>query len=44
MMTKQYTEVVELKQRREKEKISTIKSLLLMEGRKANKAQKVDIR
>lgn len=44
MKTKQYLEVVDQKNRREKEKIDNIKSLLLMEGRTANKVKKVDVR
>jgi hypothetical protein len=43
MKTKQYREVVEKRHKSEKEKLDTIKSLLLMEGRSARKSEKIDI-
>lgn len=44
MKSTQYREIVENKQKREKDKIDTIKSLVLMEGRSQNKSKKVDLR
>lgn len=44
MKSTQYREIVENKQKKEKDKIDTIKSLVLMEGRSQNKIKKVDLR
>lgn len=44
MKSSQYRDIVEKASKREKEKLDTIKSLVLMEGRSANKLKKVDLR
>ena len=44
MKSQQYKEVVEEQSRREKQKLDTIKSLVLLEGRTLSKTKKVDPR
>ena len=44
MASTQYKELVEKKTKKEKEKLESIKSMILMEGRTANKLKKVDLR
>jgi hypothetical protein len=44
MKSQQYREVVEEQSRREKQKLNTIKSLVLLEGRTLSKTKKVDLR
>jgi hypothetical protein len=44
MKSQQYREVVEEQSRREKQKLDTIKSLVLLEGRTLSKTKKVDLR
>ena len=44
MKSSQYREVVEKQNRKEREKIEAIKSLVLLEGRGQSKLKKVDLR
>ena len=44
MKSSQYREVVERQNKREKDKIDSIKSLILFEGRSSSKQKKVDLR
>ena len=44
MKSSQYREVIEKQNRKEREKLDTIKSLVLLEGRSTSKLKKVDLR
>jgi hypothetical protein len=44
MKSSQYREIVEKQNKKEREKIDAIKSLVLLEGRSSSKLKKVDLR